>query len=405
MQTLPARKLAPRLGLLVALTPFAVDTYLPAIPEMATALSSTVNHVSLTVPLFLMGFALGQLIGGPLSDRFGRKRIALTGLLIFFVSSLLIMYSMQIEQLYVMRVLQAVGGGFATVVSAAIVRDLYSGKESARVFSMIALVMLVAPLLAPGVGALIVNISGWHQVFAFLAFYAVLLAFLVKRGLPETVSIERQQKMKSQPWYQFALNYRQVLTHWRGLGFLIAQGFASSVLFVYITESPFIYMEKFAIDSASFPFYFGIVVLGVMFFNRMNLGLLKRFEPRQIVFYALLAQVILSFSLWGYIVLATESVYVVLIFQFFILGLLGAITPNVQSCYMDYFPEFSGTANALMGTSIFAFGGMMGLMMGGLHNGSLERVVEFILLLSLVSWLVLVNLAKVRLNEVHTSTL
>ncbi len=404
MNALSARQLAPRLGALVALTPFAVDTYLPAIPEMAAFLGTTVNQVSLTVPLFLISFALGQLIGGPLSDRFGRKPIAFIGLLVFAVSSLLIMFSVQIEQLYAMRVLQAVGGGFATVVSAAMVRDLYSGRESAKVFSMIAMVMLIAPMAAPGVGALIVNMGDWHKVFLFLAVYAVFLFAVVKWTLPETVGLGRRRQARSEPVSQLLMNYKQVLSNTKALGFLLAQGFASSILFVYITEAPFIYMDFFGVSSASFPFYFGLVVLGVMFFNRVNIGLLKHYEPQQIVLGALIGQMMMTLLFVTYVELFEPNVYVVLLIQFFVLGLLGMITPNVQARYMDFFPHVSGTANALVGTSIFAFGGVMGLVMGALHDGSLSRVVLFIFAMSTISLLSLLWIAKVRFSNPTTPT-
>ncbi|MDX1796403.1 MAG: multidrug effflux MFS transporter [Hydrogenovibrio sp.] len=396
MTPINAKSLAPRLGALVALTPFAVDTYLPAIPELARQMSTTVNQISITVPLFLVCFALGQLIGGPLSDRYGRKPIAVIGLTVFLTSSLLITFTVQTEQLYAMRALQAIGGGFATVVSAAIVRDLYSGRESARVFSMIALVMLIAPLVAPSFGAMILHVGTWQHIFLFLAFYSALLFLLVKYSLPETVDAQRRQQARTQPWSQLLTNYKHVLTHKRAVGFLLAQGFASSVLFVYITESPFIYMKVFQIDADHFPFYFGLVVLGVMFFNRVNLGLLKHYDPKQIVLGAILTQVVLALSLVGYDLMFNPNVFVILILQFFIIGLLGAITPNIQASYMDFFPHISGTANALVGSSIFAMGGMMGMIMSFVHDGTLLRIALFLSLMTLISLSSLIWLAKVR---------
>jgi len=159
--------LAFKLALLVALTPFAIDTYLPAMLNIAVSMNASVNDVSMTIPLFLIGFALGQLVGGPLSDRYGRKPIAYIGLAVFLVCSLLISLSDNVETFYILRFIQAVGGGFATVVSAAIVRDLYSGKESAKVFSMITLVMMVAPLIAPALGAVMLAIGDWQHIFIF----------------------------------------------------------------------------------------------------------------------------------------------------------------------------------------------------------------------------------------------
>ncbi|MPQ76979.1 multidrug effflux MFS transporter [Hydrogenovibrio sp. JE_KL2] len=396
MSHLTAKYLAPRLGALVALTPFSVDTYLPAMPAISSQMEATLNQVSITVPLFLIGFALGQLLGGPLSDRFGRKPIAIIGLSIFFVASILMTFADHIDQLYWIRALQAVGGGFATVVASATVRDLFSGKDSARVFSMIALVMLIAPLIAPGIGSLILHFSHWHSIFLFLAFYAALLFALVKFTLPETITPERKQQTRQQPLSRLLSNYKSVLTHKRAIGFLLAQGFASSILFIYISESPFIYMELFKIRPESFPFYFGLVVLGVIFFNRVNIGLLKRYEPRQIVLGVLIAQSFFSFVLIGYEWLFTPNVFVILLLMFFVIGLLGAITPNILASYMDFFPHISGTANALIGSSIFAFGGVMGVVMSELHDGTLQRVSSFTLLMSLISLFSLLLLAKVR---------
>jgi DHA1 family bicyclomycin/chloramphenicol resistance-like MFS transporter len=226
--------------------------------------------------------------------------------------------------------------------------------------------------------------------------YAGLLFVVVKWALPETVGPEARQKARDESVWQLLANYKTVLSNTRALGFLLAQGFASSILFVYITESPFIYMDFFGVSSASFPFYFGLVVLGVMFFNRVNIGLLKHYEPQQIVLGALIGQVVMTVLFVSYVELFEPNVYLVLLIQFFILGLLGAITPNVQASYMDFFPHISGTANALVGTSIFAFGGVMGLVMGALHDGSLTRVVVFIFMLSSISLLSLWWVAKVR---------
>lgn len=396
MSHLTAKYLAPRLGALVALTPFSVDTYLPAMPSIASQMTASLNDVSITVPLFLMGFALGQLMGGPLSDRFGRKPIAIIGLSVFFIASVLMTFANHIDQLYWIRAMQALGGGFATVVASAMVRDLFSGKDSARVFSMIALVMLIAPLIAPGIGSLILHFSQWHSIFLFLAFYAALLFLLVKTTLPETVSDERRQANKQQPWSVLLSNYKIVLTHKRGIGFLLAQGFASSILFIYISESPFIYMELFDIRPEAFPFYFGLVVLGVIFFNRVNIGLLKHYEPRQIVLGVIIAQSLFSLVLIGYEWLFTPNVFVVLLLMFFVIGLLGAITPNILASYMDFFPHVSGTANGLISSSIFGFGGIMGVVMGELHNGTLQRISSFTLLMSVISLLSLLLLAKVK---------
>lgn len=261
---------------------------------------------------------------------------------------------------------------------------------------MISLVMLIAPLIAPGVGSLILHFGHWHSIFVFLAFYAALLFLLVKMTLPETVPPERKQQNRQQPLGQLLRNYQTVLSHKRALGFLLGQGFASSILFIYISESPFIYMDLFKIRAEHFPFYFGLVVLGVIFFNRVNIGLLKRYEPSEIALGAILTQTTFSLLLLGYEWLFSPNVFVVLLLLFFVIGLLGAITPNILASYMEFFPKISGTANALIGSSIFAFGGIMGLVMSEIDNGTLLRVSGFTLLMSLLSMFSLLLIAKAR---------
>ncbi|WP_157760653.1 multidrug effflux MFS transporter [Hydrogenovibrio halophilus] len=377
-KTLSSRQLALWLGVLIALTPFAVDTYLPSVPAIAEALSASVNEVSLTVPLFLLGFGLGQLIGGPLSDQFGRKPVAFLGLGTFVLASLMLSQTESLEVFYLWRVVQALGGGFATVVSAAMVRDLFSGQESARVFSMIALVMLVAPLIAPGIGALWLMVGQWPLIFGFLAAYAGFLVWVLWQKLPETRPAWRRRQQRYQQagsgsvFAQALASYGRILRHRRALGFLVAQGFASGALFVYITQSPFMLMQVFGLSSERFPLYFGLVVLGVMVFNRANLFLLRFLQPRQILVRVLAWQAVLAGLLWAYGVLFTPNLLIVLGFLFFVIGLLGAVTPNMQASFMSFFPNVSGSASALMGTTMFAFGGGLGMLMGQMHDGQLS---------------------------------
>lgn len=373
-QSLSPRKLALWLGTLIALTPFAVDTYLPSVPSIAEALSASVNQVSLTVPLFLLGFGLGQLLGGPLSDQWGRKPVAFLGLGTFVLASVMLTQTQTLEVFYAWRLVQAVGGGFATVVSAAMVRDLFTGRESARVFSMIALVMLVAPLIAPGVGALWLMVGQWPLIFGFLAAYALFLVWVLWQKLPETRPVGLRDQANGQgDWalVKALKSYARILTHRQAVGFLVAQGFASGSLFVYITQSPFVLMEVYGLSAQRFPLYFGLVVLGVMLFNRANLFFLRFYSPRQILLRVLAVQAVSAGLLWVYGTFYTPALLGVLGFLFFVIGLLGAVTPNMQASFMRFFPEVSGSASALMGTTMFAFGGSLGLLMGQLHDGQL----------------------------------
>lgn len=388
---------AVQLGMLVALTPFAIDTYLPAIPELANDLQVPTQQISITIPMFLIGFALGQLFGGPLSDRFGRKIIASIGLMGFGLSSIGLVWINDVSHFYLLRVLQALGGGFATVVAGAMVRDLFSGRESAKVLSMMAMVMLIAPLIAPAIGALILLWHTWHGVFLFLVVYAFAIFFLLNVTLNETLTPHTRTTAKEKGLLGMMSGYATVLKNRRSVGFLLGQGFASSVLFVYITESSFIYMEYFGVSASAFPFYFGVVVMGVMFFNRMNVNLLKRYDPAQILIGVVLTQLLLALILLGYVLLTSPSVYGIILIQFFLIGMLGMVTPNLQACYLEDYPDIAGTANALNGTSIFAMGGVMGVVISLLHDGSLVMIVSFLGIMLVLSLMALMFLARIPL--------
>ena len=163
------------LALLTAIAPLAIDMYLPAMANMASSLNSDIHHVELSVSTFLLGFALGQITGGPLSDSFGRKPIIYLGLAIFGAASLSLIWVTSLDELLILRVVQAVGGGLAVVNSTAIVRDNFDGADIARVLSMIAMIMMAAPMIAPMLGSLVLHFSQWQTIFAVLAAYSAVL--------------------------------------------------------------------------------------------------------------------------------------------------------------------------------------------------------------------------------------
>lgn len=179
-----------RVALLVAantaLAPFAIDAYLPAIGVLAENINASIHHTELSISMFLFGFAIGQLCFGPLSDRVGRKPVLLSGLVVFMLASLMITTVDSLPSLLVWRFIQALGGGACVVNSAAIVRDCFSGREAAKVMSTMAMIMMLAPLVAPAVGSLLLHIAGWWLIFVFLAAYAGFLLWLLGTRLPET---------------------------------------------------------------------------------------------------------------------------------------------------------------------------------------------------------------------------
>ncbi|WP_299598294.1 multidrug effflux MFS transporter [uncultured Microbulbifer sp.] len=394
----PPRWLAPCLAALVALTPFAIDTYLPAIPAMAAALGVEVAQVQHSVSSYLLGFAVGQIFGGPLSDRWGRILVGTIGLCIFIVSTTLILFTNNVEVLVALRFFQAVGGGFATVICGAIVRDLYHGREAARIMSMIATMMLIAPMVAPVIGSTLLTFGDWHAIFIFLLVYGLLMMILVRGILPETVSRFRRAKRQRLPRRSMIGGYAQIFRCRRALGFLFGQAFVSGCMFIYITTAPFVFMEHFGVSSETFPILFGSCVLGLVLLVQLNIRLLKVFEPRQILLVGISLQVI------SCVLLLASTLYygnaqpllAWMIPLVMAMGSVGIIAPNSAACYLEFFPNISGTANALYGASLFIFGGVLGGAVNAVHTGTLVPIAVGMLCCSAAALCLVLFVARAR---------
>lgn len=192
------------LAVLSSVTPFAVDTYLPSMPSIAQDLSVPINKIEVTISIFLIFFALGQLVGGVLSDKIGRKKAVLIGLAGYSLSSLMLFFTTSLEFLYFFRATQAFLGAMATVNSGAIVRDLFHGKEAAKIFSAIASIMMIAPMVAPAFGSLVISFFTWNYIFLFLALYSFIVFLFIYFKLPIT-GTKSKTKIKEA--------YKKVLTH------------------------------------------------------------------------------------------------------------------------------------------------------------------------------------------------
>ncbi|GAA5524656.1 bicyclomycin resistance protein [Microbulbifer aestuariivivens] len=393
---LPTRWLALWLAALVALTPFSIDTYLPAIPAIAEALGSEVARVQHSLSSFLLGFAAGQLMGGPLSDRWGRRTVGTIGLIIFVFSTLLILWSKSVEQLIALRFSQALGGGFATVICTAIVRDLYSGREAARTLSTITTMMLLAPLVAPVIGSVLMVIGDWRWIFTFLLCYALAMLVLVRKLLPETLSPTTQARHRSAPKRHLLRNYAQVLRNRRALGFLGTQSFVSGSMFIYITTAPFVFMENFGVAAERFPLFFGAGILGLIVMMQLNIRLLKFFEPRQILLAGVGLQLLGCCLLLLNTLTGEPSLLRWMLPLLIVVACIGLTGPNAAACYLEFFPGISGSANALYGTSLFITGGILGGLVNGLHTGTLVPIAASMCACAVTALVLVLLVARAR---------
>ena len=278
-------RLAFVLAIVVALGPFALDAYLPAFNAIAADFGTSTSQVGLTISIYVIALALGQLIGGPLSDRFGRRHIMFGGLAIFFTGSVMVVFSDSLTAMLIGRIVQAFGGGWSTVGVPAIVRDRTEGNETARLFSLIAMIMFAAPAIAPTLGTLLLAAGGWHSIFVFLALYAVLAAVLMKRFLFQGPHIPREKS--TEPFYRLITNYFEVLRHGRAMRYIGMQSLVLSVMMVYLTHAPFIYQDWLGFSNAGFSALFACNVAVMMGFSVANRRLLGRYRSTRLLATAL----------------------------------------------------------------------------------------------------------------------
>jgi DHA1 family bicyclomycin/chloramphenicol resistance-like MFS transporter len=338
----------------MALAPLALDTYLPAFPAMADSFGVNVHEISLSISIYVFMLALGQLVGGPLSDRYGRGLIMLSGLSLFTITSLLISQTTSLTTLLILRALQAFGGGWAMVCVPAIVRDKLSGIEAAKFFSLIGLIMIIAPAIAPAIGSLLLHFSSWVSIFLFLGIYSIVLAILLK-----LVIFRGQAPTSTAVPISIWQRYRSVFSTRAAMPFMFLQMLAFSVMMLFITHSSFIYQEHFGVGPAVFSLLFGVNVVMMLVMNLTNRALLKRSVAPETILRAGLTMQGVGVVLLLLVVTLAPSLWLFVPAMVITVGALGAVGPNIQACFMEYFPQNSGTAAALIGATQFLFAGLV----------------------------------------------
>ena len=369
------------LGALSTISPFAIDMYLPAVPQIAAALHTSTARVSLSLASYFAGLAVGQLVYGPLLDRFGRKPPLYAGLILFIVASLLCLGARSVEWLIALRFVQALGGCAAQVAAMAMVRDFFPVHETAKIISLLILIISASPLCAPSVGVFVAVHLGWQWVFIVLSAFVALMLAVSRWILPPGCHPDPTVSLRLRPICQ---NFATVLKEPQFLTYALSGAFAFSGLLVYVASSPIIFMEVFHVGPQQFGAIFAGLSVGFIGSNQINVLLLRKFSSEQIFRGALLVECPLAllflvgtrcdwFGLAGTLVLLFIS-----------LSSLGLAYPNAAALALVPFDRHIGSAAAMLG---FLQIGVSGLAAASIGIFDSHTMLPVTLVLAATSWL------------------
>lgn len=368
-QTLSDKQMAALLAMLVAIMPFSVDAYLPAIPAMADSLGADIHRIEQSLSTFMFGVAAGQLVGGSIADIKGRRVVALTGLVVYIASVIGLVFIRSADELLLLRMVQAFGAGMTVVVVGAIVRDNYEGNKAAQMFALIGIIMMGAPLVAPMLGAALKALGGWRLIFGFLALYAAIVWGLLYRFLAKPVHTDA---INRSIFRTVAARYRHVLSTRPALGFLFFQAFSFSSMFVFLTESSFVYMNLYGLSAHAYAWVFGLNIITMATFNRITAWKLKTgSDAKDILKWGILIQLAANTLMVAAVMLTGMPPLWWLVGCVMVsVGTQGLIVANTQACFMGYFKEEGGSANAVLGVCQSLIGAAVGMLTTWLHNGT-----------------------------------
>ena len=359
------------LGALNTITPFSIDMYLPAFPRIAADFNTGIDQVALSVSTYFLGYAIGQILYGPLLDRFGRKPPLYTGLVIYIIATIGCFTTSTIEGLWIMRFIQAIGGCVASVAAMAMVRDFFPVKHSASVISLLVLILGASPLLAPTAGSFIITAWGWHTVFIVLAAITFIILLLVFFFLPEGHVADKAISLKPIPILK---GFRTVLITPRFYVFALAGTFSFCGLFVYVANSPAIFMNHFHLGEKLYGGVFALLSVGFIGGSQLNHILTKRFSNQQIFTTALLVQVALALVFLVGSANAWYGLASVIVLLFTLLCCCGITYPNAAALCMAPFAKNAGTASALLGFIQIGIGALISASVGILHMDAITAM-------------------------------
>ncbi|PWI33990.1 Bcr/CflA family drug resistance efflux transporter [Vibrio albus] len=378
------------LGSIGALTPFAIDMYLPAMPAIAKDMGVDAGAVQITLTIYTAGFAIGQLIHGPLADSFGRRPVLLFGMFFFTVGSIVCALATDVEMLTYVRAAQGFAGAAAAVIIQAVVRDMFEREEFARTMSFIILVITVAPLVAPMVGGYFSTWFGWRSVFWFLTIFAVLVGLAVFWKIPETLDKEKRQPLRLKTTLR---NYLRLSMNPVVIGLVLSGAFSFAGMFAFLTAGSFVYMDIYGVPATQFGYLFGLNIVCLIIMTSINGRVVKRFGSHTMLRFALTVQLlaglglfvgwVLDLGLWGTVP-----------FVMCYVGTLSTIGSNSMALLLSGYPDMAGTASSLAGTLRFGMGSVIGSIVAAMPGDAAWPMVMMMSLCALLSAVLYWTLGK-----------
>lgn len=361
------------LGSLSAVGPFSVDMYLPGFPAIANDFGTDTAHIAFTLTSYFVGIALGQLAYGPIMDRYGRRKPLLLGLLIYIAAAVGCVFAWSVEILVVLRFFLAVGACVGMTGSRAIVRDLFSGSEIARMLSMLMMVFGVAPIVAPTVGGIVVAGLGWRYIFVVLALIAALVFVAARRYLPESKGADPSVSLQPK---KVALEYVTVFKNRDFLVYTFSSAAAFGGFFSYISDSPFVYMKLLGFSETQFGWIYGANALGFIGASQMNRALLRRYGSLELLKAATGTMLCFALILMAGTIMGSVGPAGTISLVFCYLFCLGFVGPNAMALTLQPFSRNAGMAAALMGSLQMMAGASASVLVSCFHDGTTVPMVS-----------------------------
>lgn len=369
------------LGAIGALTPLAIDMYLPAMPTIARDLGVAEGAVQITLTAYTAGFALGQLIHGPLADSYGRRPVLILGVLFFGIASVVSATTTGIEALTWVRTAQGFAGAAAAVIIQAVVRDMFDREDFARAMSFVTLVITIAPLIAPMIGGYVAVWFGWRAIFWILAAFAVLVICLVVWKIPETLSEENKQPLRIRNTLR---NYLRLFKNPVAMGLIFSGAFSFAGMFAFLTAGSFVYIDIYGVRPDQFGYLFGLNIVAMIIMTSINGRLVKKVGSHAMLRFGLMVQLIAGIGLFATWLLDL-GLWGTVIFVVMFIGTLSTIGSNSMGLLLSGYPTMAGTASSLAGTLRFGTGSIIGAVVAILPGGVTWPMITVMTACSIIS--------------------